>query len=129
MTTGQLAILPVPEGRQAERRIVNLAARLRDPGATITDIDVINVSTTGFMARGEVNLDPGSHAWLKLPGMEPRNSKLVWVKDGQAGFEFSSPLHPGAVEMLAAAQSRPAPRKKLFGLNASPTPRTFKPIG
>ena len=116
MTTGQLAILPVPDGRQAERRIVNLAARLRDPGAQVADVEVINLSTSGFMAEGEIGLEPGSHAWLKLPGLEPRNSKLVWVKDGKAGFEFCSPLHPGTIDLLAQLNKKPDRPKRLFGV-------------
>ena len=40
MSKGQLAILPVGEGRSAERRIVNLAARLREPGASIAEAEV-----------------------------------------------------------------------------------------
>jgi hypothetical protein len=39
VTKGQLAILPVEEGRKAERRIVNLAARLREPGASVAEVD------------------------------------------------------------------------------------------
>ncbi|WP_129792342.1 PilZ domain-containing protein [Sphingosinicella sp. CPCC 101087] len=110
MTKGQLAILPTPEGRKAERRVVNLAARLRDPGARLTEIDVLNLSTGGFMAQGELGLEPGSHAWLKLPGLEPQNCKLVWIKDGKAGFEFANPLHPATLEMLTAAGRKPIPR-------------------
>jgi hypothetical protein len=123
VTTGQLAILPVPDGRQAERRIVNLAARLRDPGATLSDIEVVNLSTTGFMAQGDIQLDPGSHAWLKLPGMEPRNSKLVWLKDGKAGFEFVTPMHPGTLELLVVNDRQPGKPKKLFGVEALSRPK------
>jgi hypothetical protein len=110
VTKAQLAILPLPEGRQAERRIVNLAARLRDPGASISDIEVLNLSTSGFMAHGEVTLEPGTFAWLKLPGLEAQNCKLVWSKDGKAGFEFANPLHPATLELLVASGRKPIPR-------------------
>ena len=110
MTWGQLAILPTPEGRQAERRVVNLAARLRDPGASVADIEILNLSITGFMAHGDVGLETGSHAWLKLPGLEPQNCTLVWVKDGKAGFEFANPLHPAQIELLVSTGRRPIPR-------------------
>ena len=110
MTRGQLAILPTPEGRKAERRIVNLAARLRDPGASVAEIDVLNLSTSGFMAEGEIALEPGSHAWLKLSGLEPQNCHVVWVKDGKAGFEFANPLHPATLELLVSASRKPIKR-------------------
>ena len=70
MSRAQLAILPVSEGRQAERRVVNLAARLREPGATIVDAEVLNLSIDGFMAESDLKLEPGANVWLKLPGLE-----------------------------------------------------------
>ena len=114
MTKAQLAVLPVPEGRRAERRIVNLAARLRDPGASVSDIEVQNLSTTGFMAQGEIGLESGSYAWLKLPGLEAQNCRVVWVKEGKAGFEFATPLHPATLELVAAAGRTPI-RRGHFG--------------
>ena len=114
MSKAQLAILPVGEGRQAERRVVNLAARLRDPGAKIVDADVVNLSTDGYMAETSLAVEPGTSVWLKLPGLEPQNSRCVWVEDGKAGFQFATPLHPATVEMLAEA-NRKAPVKGHFG--------------
>jgi hypothetical protein len=110
-----LAILPVVEGRQAERRIVNLAARLRDPGATVVDAEILNLSTDGFMAETELKLESGMQVWLKLPGLEPQNSRCVWVEDGKAGFQFASPLHQATVEMLAEANRKP-PVRGHFGV-------------
>ena len=122
MAKGQLAILPTPEGRKAERRIVNLAARLREPGASVSDIEVQNLSTDGFMAQGEVDVEPGSHVWLKLEGLEPQNCRVVWIEDGKAGFEFANPLHPATVELLVAAGRKPIP-KGHFGPQAQPVQR------
>ena len=114
MSRAQLAILPHVEGRQAERRIVNLAARLRDPGARIVDAEVVNLSTDGYMAETELKLEPGIHVWLKLPGLEAQNSRCVWVENGKAGFQFLTPLHPALVEMLAEANRKP-PVRNHFG--------------
>jgi len=109
MTKGQLAILPA-DGRRAERRVVNLAARLRDPGASLTDVDVVNLSTDGFMAQSEVALEPGATVWLKLPGLEPQHCRVVWAEEGKAGFEFANPLHPATLELLVAAGRKAIPR-------------------
>ena len=98
------------EGRKAERRIVNLAARLREPGASLAEIDVINLSTDGFMAQGEMAIEAGSYVWLKLPGLEPQNSKVVWVEDGKAGFEFANPLHPATLELLVNTSRKAVPK-------------------
>ena len=108
MTRGQLAILP--EGRRAERRIVNLAAHLRETGAEVADVDIVNLSTDGFMAEGEIRAEVGSNVLLKLGGLEPQNCRVVWVEDGKAGFQFSTPLHPATLEMIVAASRKPIPR-------------------
>jgi PilZ domain len=107
---GQLAIIPVPEGRKAQRRIVNLAAHLDEPGASVAEVDIVNLSTDGFMAHGEVALEPGATVWLKISGLEPQNSRVVWVEEGKAGFEFATPLHPATVELVVAASRKPVPK-------------------
>ena len=117
MSRAQLAILPVAEGRQAERRIVNLAARLREPGATIVDAEVLNLSTDGFMAETDLKLEPGANVWLKLPGLEPQNSRVVWAEGGKAGFQFATPLHQATIDMLVQASRKPLP-KRHFGPQA-----------
>ena len=114
MSYAQLAILPVIEGRSAERRIVNLAARLREPGATIVDADVMNLSTDGFMAVAEIELDVGACVWLKLPGLEPQNSRVAWTEDGRTGFQFASPLHPATLDMIIQGNRKSLP-KRHFG--------------
>lgn len=114
MSYAQLAILPLQDGRSAERRIVNLAARLREPGARIVDADVMNLSTDGYMAVTELVLEVGANVWLKLPGLEPQNSRVVWVEDGKTGFQFAASLHPATLEMIVANDRKPLP-KRHFG--------------
>ena len=110
MTAAQLAILPVADGRTAERRVVNLAARLRDPGASVIDADVQDLSVKGFMARSDMEFEPGSVVWLKLPGLEPQSSRVIWSENGKTGFEFANPLHPATLELLVTASRKPVPR-------------------
>ncbi len=110
MTKAQLATLPENDGRRSLRRMVNLSAHLSDPGASVTDIDLANLSANGFMAQGELNLEPGATVWLKLEGLEPQSCSVVWVEDGKAGFEFATPLHPATVELVIAASRKPLPK-------------------
>lgn len=124
MSKGQLAILPVGDGRTAERRVVNLAARLREPGARLIDAEVLNLSTDGYMAEADIVLETGASVWLKLPGLEPQNSRCIWVEEGRAGFQFATPLHPATVEMLVETNRKP-PVKGHFGVagQQQPPPR------
>jgi len=98
----------VADGRSAERRIVNLAARLREPGATIVDAAVRDLSVGGFMAETTLALEPGAIVWLKLPVLEPQNSRVAWAEDGKIGCEFATPLHPLTLEMLITTNRKPA---------------------
>jgi hypothetical protein len=110
MHKGQLARLPAGEGRRAERRMVNLAASLREPGAAVDDIEVQNLSTDGFMAQTDIPLEVGGTAWLKLPGLEAQKSQVVWIEGGKAGFQFAAPLHPATLDQLVTAQRPSVPR-------------------
>ena len=114
MHKGQLAKLPAAEGRRAERRVVNLAASMREPGACVADAEVINLSIDGFSAATDMPLDVGSPVWLKLPGLEAAKSLVVWVEDGKAGFKFATPLHASDLNQLVA-ESRKVPPRGHFG--------------
>jgi len=117
MHRGQLAVLPVGENRSAERRIVNLAASLREEGANLLEVEVRDLSASGFCIAGALALDEGSYVWLKLPGLEPKSAQLVWSKGEEAGFEFANPLHQEVLEMLATPSPR-GPPKRHFGVQA-----------
>ena len=114
MRSGQLAILPSADGRRAERRVVNIAARLREPGAAVAGAVINNLSTDGFMAETDMALEVGAEVWLRLAGLEPQKCRVVWIEDGKAGFEFSVPLHQGTLDMLSAANRKPIV-KRHFG--------------
>ena len=110
MTLAQLAILPLTDGRSVERRVVNLAARLREPGAKVAVAEIQDLSVKGFSARTDIPLEPGSFVWLKLAGLEPQNSRVVWYEEGKGGFEFATPLHPATLELLVSSGRRVIPR-------------------
>ena len=107
MGYAQLAILPLADGRSAERRIVNLAARLREPGARRVDVEIMNMSTDGFMAMTDLPLDVGACVWLKVTGLEPQCSRVVWADDGKIGVQFVQQLHPATLELIVAIGRKP----------------------
>lgn len=124
MRKGQLAILPVPEGRRAERRVVNLAASLREPGASLMDAEIVDLSTTGFGAETASPIAIGTQVWLKLPGLEPTSSHCVWSEGDRAGFEFATPLHSATLDLVITTGRRPAV-KRHFGKQPTVPGRPF----
>jgi hypothetical protein len=106
----ELSQLPVTDGRKAERRIVNLAAALREEGAKNCPIVVLDISIAGFKAELSETFDEHSEVWLKLPGFEAKRSRIVWLKGNEAGCEFETPLHPRDLEILVAPKPRRIPK-------------------
>ena len=45
------------EGRRSERRVLNLAADLREDGASIAEVAVANISQHGFLIQGDSGLE------------------------------------------------------------------------
>lgn len=109
----ELSKLPITDGRKAERRIVNLAAALREEGASTHAVKVLDLSPGGFKVQSEDSLEEGSEVWLKLPGFEAKRSHVVWVKGDEAGCEFENELHPAELQVLTAPPRR-GPVKNLF---------------
>ena len=105
----ELSQLPVSDGRKAERRIVNLAAALREEGATTVPAIVLNLSESGFKVDAGAQLQPEAEIWLKLPGSEAKRSRVVWVDGNEAGCEFETPFHPAELQAILA----PKPPKRL----------------
>jgi hypothetical protein len=105
--SAELSQLPIGDGRKAERRIVNLAAALREEGAKTAQVVVIDISAGGFKAEAGDDVLEGSEVWLKLPGFEAKRSRVVWRRDREIGCEFETPLHEREIELIVA----PAPRR------------------
>jgi hypothetical protein len=108
----ELSQIPISEGRKAERRIVNLAAALREAGARTSPIVVHDISVGGFKAEMTDAVEEGTEVWLKIAGFEAKRSRVVWVKGKEAGCEFEAPLHPRELELIV----QPKPRKIVKGV-------------
>jgi hypothetical protein len=106
----ELSQLPISEGRKAERRIVNLAAALREEGAKNVSIVILDISVGGFKAQVSEPFEDGSEVWLKLADFEAKRSKVVWSRGSEVGCEFETPLHPRDLEVAVAPKPRRIPK-------------------
>ena len=110
----ELSQLPISDGRKAERRMVNLAAALREEGARTAPVQVLDIAVGGFKVESRTPFEEGTEVWLKLPGFEAKRSHVVWVKEDQAGCEFETELHPAELEAMVAPVPRRGPVRNLF---------------
>lgn len=78
--------------RRAPRLPVELEATMRELGASGVEATVLNISSTGFMARTEVDFEVGSRVWLLLPGRERASAVVRWTAGDKIGAEFAEPI-------------------------------------
>ena len=52
-------------------------------------VDLANVSRNGFMIKAELLARPGTRILITPIGCQPVSARLIWKRDGLAGFEAS----------------------------------------
>lgn len=79
-----------------------MEASLRASGEKPFRVEVRDLSVSGFRIESFVDLKAGDRIWLRLPALEARHARVVWVEGYQAGCAFEAPLHPAVLEMIAS---------------------------
>jgi PilZ domain len=97
---------PSRKSRRAERVTVEIGAGLRQRGASGVSVQIMDLSTDGFRVATHLDLPPGTDVWLRLPGLEPCHSRVVWAEGHFVGCAFMRPLHPAVVEMVVGKAGR-----------------------
>jgi hypothetical protein len=94
------------ENRRALRKAVKMRAHLRDRGTTRFEIDIVDLSTTGFRAETSFTLWPGTSVWLTLPGLAGLEAVVAWRDKYRYGCAFTKPLHPAVFDHIIALSNR-----------------------
>lgn len=89
-----------PSDRVSQRVAIEMDAALRRRGAHGVSVQILDLSTHGFRAATHLELSAGSDVWLRLPGLEPYQARVVWTKGFLIGCAFERPLHPAVLEMI-----------------------------
>ena len=99
---------PAPEltSRKSTRVTLEMGAGLRQRGGTGVAIQIMDLSVDGFRASTHLQLVKGHDVWLRLPGLEPYQAKVMWAKGHFIGCAFERPLHPAVLEMIVKKSSR-----------------------
>ena len=104
-------IAPARDSDMDQRRDRRLDASadmsLRPLGSSGVDARLVNISSLGFMAETEAEVEPGARVWLSLPGMPRVNALVVWVRNGRIGGEFAEAIDPLAVLQAIGQETRP----------------------
>jgi hypothetical protein len=88
------------ERRWVRRSDAVLDASLRERGRLRRLGKVANLSVQGCRIDVEEAMPVDAMAWITLPSLESRYSRIAWCQGGKVGLEFKDPLHPAVADML-----------------------------
>lgn len=91
-----------PAGRRSQRVRLEVAAGLRQRGASSVTVEVMDLSTDGFRVLSHLDLQIGLDVWLRLPGLEPFHATVAWTDGLNAGCKFAKSLHPAVLQMIVS---------------------------
>lgn len=111
IATGELSVVSGTDARRSPRRIVNLAAALRDEGTSSWPVRIFDISEEGCRIETDAAIETGANVLIKLPGFEAKRSSVRWVKESQAGCEFEIPLYAAEIELMTKQVYRPKPNQ------------------
>lgn len=100
LTTAAAKAPPSLTSRKSERVALEIGAGLRQRGGSGVSISIVDLSVDGFRASTHLNLDKGADVWLRLPGLEPYQARVMWIKGNFVGCAFDRPLHPAVLDMI-----------------------------
>ncbi len=89
------------EARAAERRRVDIRALVREAGSARVDIDLVDLSATGFRFESFYGFAVGTRVFLTIPTLQPLEAVVAWRGGNAFGCRFLAPLHPAVFETIA----------------------------
>ncbi len=87
--------------RQSERRPLMVRVQYRRSIVRLA-AQILDLSCHGLRLAGMERLRVGESLWITLPGLPPRQAKVVWVDRFEAGCAFIEPLHEAVFDAIVA---------------------------
>lgn len=89
------------DGRRALRKNVVIPAHLREHGGSRLEVEVQDLSRTGFRIDCIYNIPEGARVYLTLPSFSAMEAIVAWRDKSGFGCKFIQPLHPAVFDMIA----------------------------
>lgn len=93
-------IAPDKNFRSAKRAPVKARARFREAGRNPFDVELHDLSSTGFRMVTFSRLRVGSSIWVTLPGLHTLEAIVRRGQHNEYGCEFVEPLHTAVAEHM-----------------------------
>jgi len=97
--TAELIDRPRSRPRRGDRRPLAGEAQCRR-GSLRETVELRDLSPGGARVRALAPLRVGHSVWLRLPGLEAQEARVVWTRGCESGCEFLQPLHPAVFDAL-----------------------------
>lgn len=91
-----------PDGRKAKRAQIKARARFREVGSNPYEVEIDDLSATGFRMSSYAKPRVGTRIWVSLPGLQALEAVVRRSEGDSHGCEFINPLHPSVAEHLQA---------------------------
>ncbi len=94
--------------RRIKRVPVGGTVRVKRPGRTRYELDILDLSTAGCKVEFADRPAVGEFVVVKLEGMEPLEAKVCWINGRYMGLRFSKTLHPAVLGLHLPSYLRKA---------------------
>jgi hypothetical protein len=91
-----------PDGRKAKRERIKARARFREVGSNPYEVEIEDLSATGFRMASYAKPRIGTRIWISLPGLQALEAVVRRSEGTSHGCEFINPLHPSVAEHMQA---------------------------
>lgn len=97
-----------PNTRRSQRARIAARARFREAGANPYEVEIDDLSATGFRMVSYTRPRIGTRIWVTIPGLQTLEAVVRRSDANNHGCEFVLPLHPSVAQHF---QSHLKPRK------------------
>lgn len=91
--------------RQSERRPLMVRVQYRRSVVRLA-AQILDLSPHGLRLSLMERMRIGDSVWITLPGLPPRQAKVMWVDRFEAGCAFVEPLHAAVFDAMMAGNMR-----------------------
>jgi len=86
--------------RKSERHKFESVVLVRRPGRRSQMIDARDIARHGCRLSFTDAPQVGESLWVRLPGLEPIEAEVRWVRDFECGVAFTAPIHPAVFALV-----------------------------
>lgn len=88
--------------RAAMRSEVTATVRLREVGSTQFDVQLLDLSTSGFRCQTFYGLAVDCRVFITIPTFGPLEACVAWKGSQYYGCRFIRPIHPAVLDTIVA---------------------------